>query len=405
MSFVDDREDVNSIALTAFSRLLKSYDIDPKRIGRLEVGTESLVDKSKSAKTTLMSLLAASGNTDVEGATALNACYGGTAALFNSVAWAGSAEARGRLAVFVAADVAVYAPGPARPTGGVGAVAFLVGPKAPLALIPGVRSSHAVDAYDFYKPSLSSEYPEVDGRLSQTCYLEAVDTCYTRTLELMGKQNISAAFDRMAFHSPYNKLVQQSLRRCLYNDARRSAAAGVPLPAALAALEPFTRLPVEQTYSNKDLDKVLSQLGSEDYKRLVGPSELLSKSIGNSYAAALHANLLCLAATEGEALAGKSIGAFSYGSGAIATLFALRGVATGGEFTLGRIAKTVNVPARLAARTEAQPAELVAALAMREASYGKSGFTPAGDVKNVPQGAFYLDKVRAGGQREYAVNV
>ena len=404
MSFVDDREDVNSIALTAFSRLLKTYDIDPRQVGRLEVGTESLVDKSKSAKTTLMSLLAASGNSDVEGATALNACYGGTAALFNSAAWAASPEARGRLAVYVAADIAVYAPGPARPTGGVGAVAFLVGPKAPLALIPGIRSSHAVDAYDFYKPSLGSEYPAVDGKLSQTCYLEAVDTCYTRTMALMGKTTLSGAFDRMAFHSPYNKLVQQSLRRCLYNDARRAAAAGVPLPAALAALEPFVRLPVAQTYSNKDLDKVLSSLGAEEYKKLVGPTELLSKSIGNSYAAALHANILCLAAAEGEALAGKTIGAFSYGSGAIATLFALKGVATQSEFTLGRIAKAINVPARLAARTESEPSELVAALTMREASYGRSGFTPAGDVKNVPKGAYFLDKVRESGQREYLIN-
>ena len=36
------------------SRLLENYNIDPKSIGRVEVGTESLVDKSKSSKTVLM---------------------------------------------------------------------------------------------------------------------------------------------------------------------------------------------------------------------------------------------------------------------------------------------------------------------------------------------------------------
>ena len=38
----------------------------------------------------------------------------------------------GRYALVVAGDIAVYATGPARPTGGAGAVAMLVGPNAPL---------------------------------------------------------------------------------------------------------------------------------------------------------------------------------------------------------------------------------------------------------------------------------
>lgn len=44
----------------------------------------------------------------------------------------------GRFAVVVAADIAVYASGNARPTGGAGAVAMLVGPDAPLVLERGV---------------------------------------------------------------------------------------------------------------------------------------------------------------------------------------------------------------------------------------------------------------------------
>lgn len=53
MAFVSDREDINSVMLSAVSRLLERYDIDPALVGRLEVGTESLVDKSKSSRTTL----------------------------------------------------------------------------------------------------------------------------------------------------------------------------------------------------------------------------------------------------------------------------------------------------------------------------------------------------------------
>jgi 3-hydroxy-3-methylglutaryl CoA synthase len=36
--------------------LLEKYDISPERIGRLEVGSETVIDKSKAIKTSLMQL-------------------------------------------------------------------------------------------------------------------------------------------------------------------------------------------------------------------------------------------------------------------------------------------------------------------------------------------------------------
>ena len=69
---------------TAVSGLLEKFNIDPKSIGRIEVGTETIIDKSKSVTTTLMDLFVAAGNTDIEGFDSKNACYGATAALFNA---------------------------------------------------------------------------------------------------------------------------------------------------------------------------------------------------------------------------------------------------------------------------------------------------------------------------------
>ena len=43
----------------------------------------------------------------------------------------------GRYALVVAGDIAVYATGSARPTGGAGSVAMLVGPSAPLVVERG----------------------------------------------------------------------------------------------------------------------------------------------------------------------------------------------------------------------------------------------------------------------------
>ncbi|KAI5302595.1 Hydroxymethylglutaryl-CoA synthase-like protein AKT4-1, partial [Ascosphaera atra] len=55
------------MALTTLSSLMKKYSIDPSTIGRLEVGTETLLDKSKSVKSVLMQLFSPSGNTNIEG--------------------------------------------------------------------------------------------------------------------------------------------------------------------------------------------------------------------------------------------------------------------------------------------------------------------------------------------------
>ncbi len=48
--------DIRTICLSAVHRLLERYRIPPQSIGRLEVGTETLVDKSKAVKTVLMDL-------------------------------------------------------------------------------------------------------------------------------------------------------------------------------------------------------------------------------------------------------------------------------------------------------------------------------------------------------------
>ena len=120
--------------MTVVSSLLEKYNVDPKSIGRLDVGTETIIDKSKSVKTVLMDLFASSGNTDIEGIDSKNACYGSTAALFNAVNWVESSSWDGRNAIVVGGDIAIYAEGSGRPTGGAGAFAMLIGPNAPLAV-------------------------------------------------------------------------------------------------------------------------------------------------------------------------------------------------------------------------------------------------------------------------------
>ena len=79
------------------------------------------------------------------------------------------------------------------------------------------------NTYDFYKPQLDSEYPIVDGPLSITTYIRALDASYSRYREKSDRLHKARGtdeepmhlgeFDFCVFHSPYGKLVQKGHAR------------------------------------------------------------------------------------------------------------------------------------------------------------------------------------------------
>lgn len=403
MAFTGDREDINSICLTVVQSLLEKYSISAQDIGRLEVGTESLVDKSKSTKTVLMSLFADSGNHDIEGATVVNACYGGTAALLNALMWCDSSAWDGRYAIVVAGDIAVYADGPARPTGGCGAVAMLVGRNAPLAINLRTRSTHASHVWDFFKPKMNSEYPEVDGVLSETCFLKALDDCYTRHCEkqkvVHGRSDAdvgTGATDHYLFHSPYNKLVQKSLARIYYQDVR---AGRIQSPA----IARWNAVPLESTYKDKELETQLKEASATCYAEKVAPACAASKLIGNTYTASVWMNLAALVAVYGSALDGRRISLFSYGSGALATMLEINPLAVppGSKFTLERMQKELDLFSRLDSRERLPPSSLTHALEARERLHHTAPYSPYYHTDSLFPGTFYLQEINAKYERIY----
>ena len=285
--------DIYSLALTTVSSLLRKYNIDTNSIGRLEVGTETLLDKSKSVKTVLMQLFG--DNTNIEGVDTVNACYGGTNALFNAINWVESSAWDGRNAIVVAGDIALYKKGAARPTGGAGCVAMLVGPDAPIVFEPGLRGSYITHAYDFYKADLTSEYPLVDGHFSIRCYTEAVDKCYkeytAREAKLKSQLNGHAngngvhpapetpldRFDFMCFHSPTCKLVSKSYGRLLYNDylANPENPLFKDVPAEIKDLT------YEQSITDKTVEKTFVALSKKRFAQRVQPSVQVPTMCGN----------------------------------------------------------------------------------------------------------------------------
>lgn len=403
MAFCTEVEDVISMSLTVVASLLEKYQIDPKRIGRLEVGSETVIDKSKSIKTWLMQIFEESGNTDIEGVDSTNACYGGTAALFNCVNWVESSSWDGRYGLVVCTDSAVYAEGPARPTGGAAAIAMLIGPNAPIAFESKYRGTHMSHVYDFYKPDLASEYPVVDGKLSQTCYLMALDLCYKRYCskyeKFEGKQFSIANADYFVFHSPYNKLVQKSFARLYFNDFLRNCSSVEA--EAREKLEPFSSLSGDESYQSRDLEKASQQVAKKSYDEKIQPSTLLPKQVGNMYTASLYAALASVLHNEHSTLVGQRIVMFSYGSGLSSTMFSFKIRDCQHPFSISNIASVMNVDGKLDSRHVFTPEKFVETMKLMEHRYGAKDFVTSKDTSLLLPGTFYLTQVDSMYRRFY----
>ncbi|KAF6792317.1 hydroxymethylglutaryl- synthase [Colletotrichum sojae] len=415
MAFCDDREDIYSFALTVTSNLLKKYNVDPNSIGRLEVGTETILDKSKSVKTVLMQLFG--DNTNIEGVDTVNACYGGTNAFFNTVNWIESSAWDGRDAIVVAGDIALYAKGNARPTGGAGAVAMLVGPNAPVVLEPGLRGTYMQHAYDFYKPDLTSEYPYVDGHYSVNCYTKALDAAYReynkREVKLFKATNGHAngngtngeaakspktsldRFDYLAFHAPTCKLVQKSYARLLYHDYLADADS----PVFTEVAPELRDMDYEKSLTDKVVEKTFMALTKKKFQERVNPSIQVATLCGNMYCGSVWGGVASLLShIDAAALDGKRIGVFSYGSGLAASFMSFR---INGD--VSEIVKVLDIPARLEARRKVTPETYDAMCDLRKKAHLQKGYTPEGEVSTIISGAYYLEHIDDMFKRSYSV--
>ncbi|KAJ1806787.1 3-hydroxy-3-methylglutaryl coenzyme A synthase [Coemansia sp. RSA 2523] len=397
MSFCDDREDISSVCMTAVQNFMEKYNVSYSDIGRLEVGTETIIDKSKSTKTVLMQLFEESGNFSVEGIDTTNACYGGTSALFNACQWVDSSAWDGRLALVVAGDIAVYASGPARPSGGCGTFCMLVGPNAPLALEFPLRGTFMEHTYDFYKPNMSSEFPTVDGPLSVSSYVRAVDHSYSAYLDKLEKvahvENPSLKdIDYMVFHSPYTKQVAKGFARMAYNDFLRS-----PDAEAFAEVQQFKDAAREESYGNKVLEKAFISLSKADFAKKTDPSLLAARNIGNMYTGSVFFGIASLLTQVPFAeLNGKRIAVFSYGSGCAASTYSFR---VRGDTS--KIAQTLDLAKRLENRIKVSPAEFEKVMELREKTHNAQDYEPAGSIDQMIPGTYYLQKIDSMWRRAY----
>ncbi|KAJ3431172.1 3-hydroxy-3-methylglutaryl coenzyme a synthase [Anaeramoeba flamelloides] len=421
MSFPLENEDTVTLALNAFDRLVTKSSLDLNTVGRLEVGTESSVDKSKSIKTHLMKFFEKSGNNDVLGVDNINACYGATAALLNTINWFHSPFYDGGYAIVVSTDIAIYEKGPARPTGGCGAIAMLIGPDAPIVFEKdhGYLSSYFSHDWDFYKPKMGSSYPIVDGRLSIGCYLEAIDNCYDtfkkkyylshknakkengtgngtnenqeQEQKQKQKQNEKenckfdlSKVDHVLFHSPFNKMVVKSWARLTYLEWYDS---NLNLEGIQEELRKKTK---SQTRTDRSVENSFRKVSNQSYKEKIEKSNYICAQCGNLYTGALYGALISLIIDQKEKITGKNILTFSYGSGIASSMFLLNVR----KCPTKLIKSCSRIPERLENRTKISPEIYSKILKNRENDKFKQlPYNPKWQNKYMWENSWYLKQI------------
>ncbi|KAJ3557571.1 hypothetical protein NM688_g1403 [Phlebia brevispora] len=268
-----------------------------------------------------------------------------------------------------------------------------------------------VHAYDFYKPKLDSEYPEVDGPLSITSYVSAVDAAYTAYRKRHAKaKKLSAAngngdaplntfslddIDYPVFHSPYGKMVQKAHARLLWNDFMSNPShqkyTGVPNAEAILAQ------PYKESLLDKTLEKTFMAVAKKEFETTVEASMKCARRCGNMYTASLYGGLASLVSSvEPADFLGKRISMFAYGSGIASSFFTIK---VKGDTT--RIKERLDLVNRLAAMKVVPCQEYVDALKLREEHHLKNNYTPAGTTDNIWPGAYYLESVDSKYRRKY----
>lgn len=221
---------VYTMAANAVLRLIDRFDIDPRRVGFLALGTESSIDNSAGAvivRGLIDKALTAEGRPrlarDCEVPELKHACLGGVYAMKGALRYL-AYDGGGRQAIVVSADIAEYARGSTgEPTQGAGAVAMLL-ERNPTLIAMDLRGAGSASDYrgvDFRKPFLRfsgqspslkngrlQDLPIFNGKYSTTCYidetLQALDSMFSKRNGSRSEffRNTTAVF----MHRPYHRM-------------------------------------------------------------------------------------------------------------------------------------------------------------------------------------------------------
>ncbi|HNP34475.1 MAG TPA: hypothetical protein PKK10_01370 [Woeseiaceae bacterium] len=222
-------QSVYTLAATAVLRLIDQYDVDPRRVKFLGLGTESSTDNSAGAiivKGMVDRALVSRGKPPISRSCEVpefkHACLGGVYGMKGAIRQL-ALDGAGSQAIVVCADIAEYARGSSgEPTQGAGAVAMLLEENPTLVTVDLVGSGSAADyrIMDFRKPMLRfcgqdrseshqvQDYPVFNGKYSTTCYID--ETLHAMS-DMYEKRALNAieylrSLRTLFMHRPYRRM-------------------------------------------------------------------------------------------------------------------------------------------------------------------------------------------------------
>ncbi|WP_440771527.1 hydroxymethylglutaryl-CoA synthase [Natronorubrum sp. DTA28] len=322
-SFPDSYEDIVTMGANAAHRLMERKGLEPDDIGRIDVATESAFDNSKPVSTYVAGCLEQVYGEDFHHANKGErkfACIAGTQSLDDAFNWIQAGRNRGRSALVIATDTALYARGDAgEATQGAGAVAMLISEDPSLVELSTEQGYGSADETDFLKPN--QQFPSVDGKRSVQVYLARMREAL-EDFESVAGETHPDQFAYIPFHTPFPGMVRKAgmlvyrhmIRDTSIEDELAEEIGRQPRAEAFDDDEAFHDALREYMDALKDTETY-----QEWYEATIDPTLTLSREVGNWYTGSVHVarvSALKHGLENDLDLTGSKLLVGSYGSGA-----------------------------------------------------------------------------------------
>jgi hydroxymethylglutaryl-CoA synthase len=328
-SFPDAYEDIVTMGANAAKRLMDRKGLVPEDVGRIDVATESSFDKSKPLSTYIAGCLESVYDGDFHHANKGErkfACVAATQAVDDAYNWIRAGRSRGRAALVIATDTALYArDDPGEATQGAGAVALLIDEDPDVIELSAEQGYGSADETDFLKPQ--QQFPSVDGKRSEQVYLARMREALEDYESVAGATHPDD-FAYIPFHTPFPGMVRKAGLL-----AYRHMSRGTDVEDRIA--EEIGPQPREADYADREayeeaIREYMDALSETEiyqawYEAVIEPTLSISRQVGNWYTGSVHVartSALAHAAEHDVDLAGQVLGVGSYGSGAQAEVHA-----------------------------------------------------------------------------------
>ena len=207
----DVYEDIVTMGANAAHRLMDRKGLKPDDIGRIDVATESAFDNSKPVSTYIAGCLEqvfAGTLRHANKGERKFACISGTQSLDDAYNWIRADRNRGRAALVIATDTALYERGdPGEATQGAGAVAMLIDEDPNIVTLRKEQGYGSADETDFLKPN--QQFPSVDGKRSVQVYLARMREALEDYESVAGDVR-PEDFRFIPFHTPFPGMVKKA---------------------------------------------------------------------------------------------------------------------------------------------------------------------------------------------------